>query len=144
MKQFRIGLVVLASLFFLAGVASAVDTKPDATLNLTQRGVALGIGVSWGDGVLTFKGNNYPFIVHGISINDIGASKVRATGKVYNLKKIEDFSGSFFAAGSEATMGDGVGAILMKNQNGVAIQLISLSKGVRIKLSVGGVELKLK
>jgi hypothetical protein len=41
-------------------------------------------------------------------------------------------------------MGEGVGAILMKNQNGVAIQLISLSKGVRIKLSIGGVELKLK
>lgn len=143
MKCLRMGLV-LVSLFSLAGIASAVDNMPDATLKFTQRGVALGIGVSWGDGVLSFKGKNYPFTVHGLSINDIGVSKVIATGKVFGLKNIADFNGSFFSAGSEATMGKGVGAILMKNQNGVSIQLTSLSKGVRIKLSVGGVEFKLK
>ncbi len=144
MKRLKNGLAVLATFIFLAGIASAADNKPDATLKLTQRGVALGIGVSWGDGVLTFKGKNYPFKIHGLSINDIGVSKVKATGKVYYLKKIEDFSGSYNSVGSEATMGKGVGAIMMKNQNGVAIELISLSKGARIKLSVDGVELKLK
>jgi len=144
MKRFQIGLVVLATLFFSTGIASAQDNKPDATLKLTQRGVALGIGVSWGEGTLTFKGKNYPFIIHGLSVNDIGASKVKATGKVFGLKKIADFSGSYFTLGSEATMVKGVGAIMMKNENGVSIQLITLSKGARIKLSVDGVELKLK
>ncbi|MBI5593892.1 MAG: DUF1134 domain-containing protein [Deltaproteobacteria bacterium] len=144
MKRLKMGLVVLATLFFLAGIASARDNKPDATLKLTQRGVALGVGVSWGEGTLTFKGKNYPFTIHGLSINDIGISKVKATGKVFYLKNISDFSGSYFSVGSEATMVKGVGAILMKNENGVAIQLISLSKGARIKLSVDGVEIKLK
>jgi hypothetical protein len=144
MKWLKIGLAVLVTFFFLAGAASAADNKPDATLKLTERGVALGIGVSWGDGVLTFKGKNYPFKIHGLSMNDIGISKVKATGKVYYLNKIEDFSGSYNALGAESTMGEGVGAIMMKNENGVAIELITLSKGVRIKLSVDGVELKLK
>jgi hypothetical protein len=144
MKRLKIALAVLATLFFLAGIASAADNKPDATLKLTQRGVALGIGVSWGEGTVTFKGKDYPFKIHGLSINDIGVSKVKATGKIYYLKKIEDFNGSYNAVGSESTMGKGVGAIVMKNQNGVAIELIALSKGARIKLSVDGVELKLK
>jgi len=144
MKRLKMGLAVLATLFFLAGIASAADNKPDATLKLTERGVALGIGVSWGEGTVTFKGKDYPFKIHGLSFNDIGISEVKATGKVYYLNKIEDFSGSYNSVGSEATMGKGVGAIMMKNQNGVAIELIALSEGVRVSLSVDGVELKLK
>ncbi len=144
MKRLKIVLVLVATLFLSASVASALDYKPVATLKFVQRGVAVGIGVSWGEGVVTFKGKTYHFKIHGLSINDIGISKVNATGKVYYLKKIEDLSGSYSAVGSEATMGKGVGAIMMKNQNGVAIELITLSKGARIKLSVDGVELKLK
>jgi hypothetical protein len=136
--------LVLATLFFCTGIVSSQDSKPDATLKLTQRGVALGIGVSWGDGTLTFKGKDYPFKIHGLSVNDIGVSQEKATGKVFDLKKIGDFSGIYHAVGSEATMGKGVGAIMMKNQNGVGIQLTTLSKGARIKLSIDGVELKLK
>jgi hypothetical protein len=32
MKPFSLGLVVLVSLFFLAGIASATDNNPDATI----------------------------------------------------------------------------------------------------------------
>ena len=144
MKRLKMGLAVLATLFFLAGIASAADNTPDATLKLTQRGVALGFGISWGEGVLTFKGKEYHFTIHGLSFNDIGISKETATGKVYYLKKIEDLNGSYNSVGAESTMGKGVGAAVMKNQNGVAIELITLSKGARVALSVDGVELKLK
>jgi hypothetical protein len=144
MKQLKIGLVVLSTLFCLAGIATAKGNQPDATLSFVERGVALGFGVSWGEGTLAFKGKNYPFKIQGLSINDIGISKMKATGKVFDLKKIEDFNGTYNAVGSEATMGEGVGAIMMKNENGVSIQIIILSKGARIKLSFGGAELKLK
>jgi outer membrane immunogenic protein len=144
MKRLKIGFAVLATLFFLTVIASAQDNKPNATLKFTQRGVAIGVGISWGEGVLTFNGKDYPFKIHGLSFNDIGISEEKATGKVFYLNKIEDFSGSYNAAGSEATMGKGVGAVVMKNQKGVAIELITLSKGVKVALSVDGVEIKLK
>jgi hypothetical protein len=144
MKRLKVGFLVAATLFLLSGIASAQDNKPDATLKMVQRGVALGIGVSWGDGTLTFKGKQYHFVIHGLSINDIGISDVKATGKVFGLKNIQDFNGSYQSIGSESTMGKGVGAIMMKNQNGVGIQIITLSKGARIKLSIDGVELTLK
>jgi hypothetical protein len=144
MKQLKMGLIVLSALFFLTGMAGASSNHPDATLKFVERGVALGFGVSWGEGTLTFKGKHYPFKIQGLSINDIGISKVNATGKVFDLKNIEDFSGTYNAGGSEATMGEGVGAIMMKNEKGVSIQIIVLSEGARIKLSVGGVEMKLK
>ena len=71
LKRLRIGLAVLATLIFLTGIASAADNKPDATLKLTQRGVAIGIGVSWGDGIVTFKGKNYPFKIQGLSVDGV-------------------------------------------------------------------------
>jgi len=144
MKQLKFALVVLSTLFCVAGVATAKDDRPAATLEFVERGVALGFGVSWGEGTLTFKGKSYPFKIQGLSINDIGISKVKATGKVFDLDKIEDFNGSYHAVGSEATMGKGVGAIMLKNENGVSIQIIILSKGARATLSFGGAELKLK
>ena len=144
MKQLKMGLIVLSVFFFMAAIANAQDNHSVATLKFVERGVALGFGVSWGEGTLTFKGKKYPFKIQGLSINDIGISKVNATGKVFDLKNIEDFNGTYNAGGSEATMGEGVGAIMMKNEKGVSIQIIVLSEGARIKLSVGGVEMKLK
>jgi hypothetical protein len=143
MKQIKTCFIVLSTLFILAGMAGASGNHPDATLKFVERGVALGFGVSWGEGTLTFKGKHYPFKIQGLSINDIGISTVHATGKVFDLKNIEDFSGTYNAGSSEATMGEGVGAIMMKNEKGVSIQIIVLSKGARVKLSVGGVEMKL-
>ena len=71
MKRLKVGLAVMATLFFLAGIASAQNNKPDATLKLVQRGVALGIGLSWGEGTLAFKGKNYPFTIHGLSVDGV-------------------------------------------------------------------------
>jgi outer membrane immunogenic protein len=144
MKQLKTGIAVFLTLFIMTGIAAAKDNHPAATLKFVERGVALGFGISWGEGTLYFKGKNYPFKIHGLSINDIGISEMKATGKVYDLKKIEDFSGTYNALGSESTMGEGVGAIMMKNEKGVSIEIIVLSEGARVKLSVGGVELKLK
>jgi hypothetical protein len=144
MKRLKIGLVLLATLILSAAAAPALENKPDATLKFVERGVAIGFGISWGEGAVAYKGKQYPFKIQGLSFNDIGISKVNATGKVYNLKKIEDINGSYSSVGTEATMGKGVGAIMMKNENGVSIEIITLSKGARATLSVNGVELKLK
>jgi hypothetical protein len=52
----RIGILLLV-LCLMAGFAQAAS-KPDATLRLSGRSVAAGLGVSWGDGTLTYKGKN--------------------------------------------------------------------------------------
>jgi hypothetical protein len=61
---------------------------PTATLKLKSKSVALGAGVSWGDGALTFQGKDYPFSVSELSLLDLGASSVNGTGKVYNLNNL--------------------------------------------------------
>ena len=87
------------------GFALAQDKPADATLKLSEGAVAAGVGHSWGKGTLTYKGRNYPVKVSGVSAGQVGVSKVEATGKVFNLAKLEDFNGTYAAAGAEGTAG---------------------------------------
>jgi hypothetical protein len=45
--------------------------QPDAIVKIQSRSVALGAGVSWGDGVLTYQGKDYPITVSGLSLLDL-------------------------------------------------------------------------
>lgn len=91
-------LMTVAVLSLGLSVAQAQEETPDATLKLSTGSVAAGIGFNWGSGTLTYQGKTYPIDVKGLSIGDAGISKIEASGKVYNLKKLDDFNGNFTAA----------------------------------------------
>jgi hypothetical protein len=146
MKRVTVVVLVLVVGLALCGLAFAKEAakKPDATLKLTEGQVGLGIGWSWGKGVLSYKGKEYPFKVAGLSVGDVGITKAEAEGKVYNLKKLEDFNGNFVSAAAEATVGLGAGATAMKNDKGVVIHLFPKTKGVNLKLAGEGVNFTLE
>ena len=118
--------------------------QPDATVKIQSRSVALGAGVSWGDGVLTYQGKDYPITVSGLSLLDLGVSKVSANGKVYFLKTPADFSGNYFATQATFAVAGGGGELVMANGNGVYIALQSEQSGTQLTLGASGVSLKLK
>jgi hypothetical protein len=91
-----------------------------------------------------YQGQEHPFSISGLSVVDLGISKVSATGDVFNLKKLSDFSGNYVATQAGAALGGGAGAIAMKNQNGVVMQLTGTGTGVKLTLAPKGVEVKLK
>ena len=145
MKRVTASILVLAMVLVLSGLAlAAEEKKPDATLKLSEGQVALGIGWSWGKGVLTYKGKDYPFKVEGLSVGDVGVTKADAVGNVYNLKKRSDFNGTYTSAAAQGTLGGGAGVSTMKNQNGVVINLESTTQGVNVKLAGEGVKFTLE
>jgi hypothetical protein len=56
---------------------------------------------------------------------------------------IEDFSGNYAAAGAGATVGGGGEAMIMRNQNGVVIELTSTTQGASLKAATSGLRLSL-
>jgi hypothetical protein len=145
MRRALIMLVAVGSLVALiGGLAGAQSKEPDATLNLKEGSIAAGIGFSWGKGTLTYKGKQYPVKVEGLSVGEVGIQEATAIGRVYDLKKLEDFSGNYTAGGVGATVGGGAGASIMKNQNGVTIQLTSTTQGASLKLAASGLRLTLQ
>jgi len=101
-------------------------------------------GNAAGSGVLTYKGKTYPVSVNGLSVGSVGISQATASGKIYGLKDLKDFDGNYTAVGAGATLGGGGSVATMKNQNGVSIDLVSTSQGVKLTLAAGGVTLKIK
>ena len=142
MRRVVIGMVAVGSLVsLLLGLALAQEKKPDATLQLSEGTVAVGIGFSWGKGTLTYKGKDYPVKVTGLSVGEVGVNRATAVGNVFNLKNLADFDGNYVAGGAEATVGGGAGMTAMKNQNGVVIELKSTTQGASLKLAAEGLKL---
>ena len=111
-------LIAMAAVVLTAAPAwAAEDTTGKITIETNTVGV--GLGVTWGTGVLEYRGQEYPFTVTGFSLGEVGAAKTVARGEVYNLQRPEDFAGVFMAASAGATVGGGAGAAAMKNQNSV-------------------------
>ena len=137
----KIGILSVA-LCLMAGFAQAAG--PDATLQLRSGSVAAGIGISWGHGTLTYKGKQYPVSVSGLSLGKVGITKVTASGDVYNLKNLRDFSGNYTSATADITLAGGHSGVTMKNQNGVRVVVRATSKGVDLTIGASGVDMKLK
>jgi hypothetical protein len=99
---------------------SAEEKMPwDATVELSSGSLAAGVGLSWGGGILHYKGKQYKFKVDGLSVGSVGLQNASARGKVYNLKNVSDFSGNYAAIAAGVTVGGGAGAKTMKNEKGV-------------------------
>jgi len=111
---------------------------------MSSSAVAVGIGVTWGDGTLSYQGQKYPFSVNGLSVIDLGISTVTATGEVSNLNKVEDFSGNYAAGEAGIALAGGQSDVIMKNEHGVVLKLHGTQQGVRLTLAAQGVSLKLK
>jgi hypothetical protein len=136
-------LVMVAAFVCVSGLAAAED-KPSGTVSMESKSVALGVGVSWGDGKLHYKGKTYTFSLKGLSVIDLGVAKVSARGKVYHLAKVADFSGNYAAAEAGAAVGGGMAVVTLKNQNGVVMELSSTETGVKLTLAGEGLDVKLK
>jgi len=121
----------------------AADTRPDATVTLKGGSIAVGIGYTWGHGDLTYGGDAHRFSISGVSIVDVGATNISASGVVYNLKALSDFSGNYVAVSAGVTIAGGGSAIYLKNEHGVVMKLIATDVGLKFNLSTDGVHVTL-
>jgi len=143
LRQSAFGLLAAAALA-VSVAAPATAEEPSGTIRIESTSVALGIGVTWGDGVLTYEGKEYRFSVSGLSVVDLGVASVTATGEVYNLKSIDDFEGNYVSGQAGAALGGGAAIAEMTNQNDVVIKLDSTQTGAKLTLAAEGVNIDLQ
>lgn len=123
------------------------EKLPAAMIRVSAKSVALGVGYSWGDGTLVFQGREYPFSVTGLSLVNIGVSGLTAVGKVYDMKRLADFSGNYAGTAATFAVAGGASDITIRNGNGVVIVLSgdqAKQSGTQLSLGAGGVNIKLK
>ncbi len=128
----------------LAVPAAAGPMVPTGTVTIDEAQFGFLIGGNTGGGVLHFHHKSYPFKIGGISIGDIGGSKVKGFGTVYNLKSVADFPGTFSKLDASATAGKGEGALKLKNEHDVVLELHTSSTGLQLSAGAGGVKITLR
>ena len=96
---------------------------------------------TWGTGILTYKGKDYPFSISGFLVDDFGITSAELSGEVLNLKNLEDFSGNYSGLGAGAGAMDGT---TLKNQNGVIINVMATTQGLKFELGVDSMKIELR
>ena len=147
--MFKVRTVSRFALFFLvtalASYAVAAEkATPSGKVTMQSTSIAAGIGVTWGDGKLTFKGKDYPFSIEGLTLVDWGISKAQAEGEVYNLTDPAKLGGTYLAAEAGLTLAGGMGGMVLRNQDNVVLHLRSVSQGARLQLGTSGLTIKMK
>ncbi len=143
-KRMCVLFVALIMMVLYASAALASGDKPSGTVSIETTSVAIGIGFRWGEGVLNFQGKEYKFKIKGLSVADVGFTKISATGKVYHLNKVSDFHGTFSSVEAGIAIGAGAGAEAMENHYGVVMTLTSKKAGIKLKLAAEGIKVQMK
>ncbi len=150
MRRFILPFIACALLatYFASGsradpTPAATTDQPVGTLELTAGSVAAGIGYTWGHGHLIYQGHRHDFRLSGLSLVNVGAAHITASGVVYNLPNLDAFNGTYSATTAGLTVGAGGSVAELQNGNGVIIKLISTSQGLRFNLSAGGIQIHL-
>jgi len=139
------GLALFFMVMTLASNAVAAEkATPSGKLTIESRSIAAGIGITWGDGKLSFKGKDYPFSIDGLTLVDFGISKASAAGEVYNLTDPAKLAGTYVAAEAGIVLAGGMGGMVLRNQDGVVIHLRSVSRGAKLQLGTSGLSIKMK
>jgi hypothetical protein len=149
MKNLKKIAVLLLILGIMTGFAQASQgaSGPDARLRLSLSSFALGIGTSWGSGTLTYNGKNHRVRARGFQVGRVGMTSSSATGDVFNLRRLRDFSGHYDInpRGTRGvTLGAGRTGTIMSNQAGVIVRIYSTQQGVAFNATGGGVDLQLQ
>lgn len=143
-----LGAAVLGAGLIAGGIAAhakdpAAPGPVVATITITARSAAVGVGYSWGKGELHYKGHTYEFSVNGVSVAAVGYAKVVGHGRVYGMKRLTDFTGTYVAATGEATLVKGIGGQFLQNANGVQIRIDNVTRGANLAGAANGIQFRL-
>jgi hypothetical protein len=136
-RSIRLAVALVASAVVLA--SATLPSQADngrVRIKITKAGFIVGFG--GGEGVLNFKGRNYPFRVSGISGGTIGVAHMDLIGTAYHLKRPTDIAGSYTAGSASIAVVGGAKVARVQNANGVVLELHGAQVGLELSLNVGG------
>jgi hypothetical protein len=137
----------LAVLALFAVVLPATSSFAQATgyvrVKLLKAGLLVGAG--GGNGVLTYRGRDYPFRISGLSLGvAAGASLSRLEGRASGIRQVSDFAGTYSSVGGGGTFVGGYGGVQLGNEKGVKITLQGPRAGMEFAANLSEVRISLK
>ncbi|WFU18530.1 hypothetical protein [Bradyrhizobium sp. CB3481] len=134
---------VMALFIVLPATPSLAQAPGYVRVKLVKAGLMLGTG--GGNGVLTYRGRDYPFRVSGLSFGvTAGASVNRLEGWASGIRQVGDFAGTYSSVGGGGAFVGGFGGIHLGNEKGVTIALQGPRAGMEFAANLTRVTISLR
>lgn len=138
-----IGMTV--TMTYEVGAQPAPSPRPVGRVSIDQAQLAFIGSASVGGGKLAFRGRSYPFTINGLGVGGIGASKIKATGDVYQLTRVSDLEGVYGQVRlGWALASQGDGRLWLQNDKGVVLRLRTKREGLMLAAGADAVRIKLR
>jgi hypothetical protein len=131
-----------------AGFATAAFVLPaeaatgGVSLHIASAGFIF--GVTGGSGTFTFRGQQYPLRVGGISAGAlIGVSATDLVGTAFNVHAPGDIAGIYSAVGAGMSVAGGRSTAQLSNANGVTLRLHGRQVGFSFSIDLSGMSISL-
>ncbi len=112
----RLGVLTLFAVV-LPVTSSLAQATGYVRVKLLKAGLLVGAG--GGNGVLTYRGRDYPFRISGLSLGlAAGASLSRLEGRASGIRQVSDFAGTYSSVGGGGTFVGGYGGVQLGNGEG--------------------------
>lgn len=143
-KLTHILMIVLASAVATAGLQSSAMAKA-TTIRFQVYKAGFIVGLSGGNGVLTYQGHKYPLTIGGVSLGaTLGISKAELIGTVSNLHTPSDIEGTYSAAEAGLAIAGGGKVARLTNSKGVVLQVKGKQVGFMFSVDLSGMQISLK
>ena len=126
-----------------ASMTTAPSTPPAATVRIQEWSAAYYGSAAAGKGTLYYNGQRRHFTISGLGVGGMGGQKVSATGKVYNLNALHDFSGTYHGISGGLTLIEGKMHAKLTNENGVVMYLAGETEGLASSMGAEAFEVSL-
>jgi len=133
------------TILLIAGCASmtqAPSTPPSATVSIREWSAAYYGSAAAGKGTLYYHGRHH-FTISGVGVGGAGDQNISATGKVYNLNNLSDFSGTYHGVSRGLTLIEGKMHAKLTNGNGVVMYLAGETEGLASSMGAQAFEVNL-
>jgi len=150
MTSYRKIFYMLMIIALIMGCASSgkeqkkAEVPPSGTIHFEEWQFMAIIEGDFGHGTLAYNNKIYKFKLKGIGALGYGVQKLSAVGHVYHLNDIADFPGKYSEARGGITVGKGIGALYIRNDQGVVIELKTHAEGVALSVGVSGITIEME
>jgi hypothetical protein len=126
-----------------ASMTQAPSTPPSATVRIREWSAAYYGSAAAGKGTLYYNGRAHRFTISGVGVGGAGGQKISATGKVYNLNNLSNFSGTYHGVSRGLTLIEGKMHAKLTNGNGVVMYLAGETEGLASSMGAQAFEVNL-
>lgn len=123
---------------------TAPTGTPDATVKIDIVQASYYASAGTGSGTLRYQGRTYPFSIKSLGGGGLGAQSIHATGKVFYLKSLDSFSGTYTGARSGLTLLEGKMHERLENSRGTVIYLSGKTSGLATSMGIDKFSIELK